>query len=127
MLERTVVEMDSKKKVDQLVALANQVRSVMLQRQTGTIRVSEQMKCLESHNQDDFVSMCKLSTPLIYLRDKNRLVDGAGENSAPVDFNQRTFRPRKNLQVFAQPECVSSDAVDPKVADCFVAVVSLLL
>lgn len=58
-LNRTVMLIDDKKKTDQQLALANQVRQIMQQKQTSTIRVSDLLRILASQSQEDFMSMCK--------------------------------------------------------------------
>ena len=45
-IDKSVVQIDEKKKTDRLVTLASQIRSIMLQKQTGTIKVADLIRSL---------------------------------------------------------------------------------
>jgi hypothetical protein len=55
-LDKTVVEVDSKRKVEQMVTLAQAVRQVMSFRNTSTMRMPELLSALSSQQTNDFTT-----------------------------------------------------------------------
>lgn len=55
-LDKTVVEVDSKRKVEQMVTLAQAVRQVMSFRNTSTMRMQELLSALSSQQTNDFTT-----------------------------------------------------------------------